>query len=315
MNQVATMPFTLRVPLAAVAAILSADFATAQRYPVPLDGPPLTEVQIREKYQTCPDGYYSGPQAGKARYTKDDYLWVVSPEFAARYCFPPEFIDPDLKGALAIAYKPVQEGAEHCGWGGRKEVCNRRTAHGFEIYLDARIKIEAASATQYNYRALYMLPMSKHLISRGRVVSNKQQRDWEASRPGVQAKFPTSGWGLDGVQGNRVVWPIAAFGEIQYIEELLPGVNYLSLEGSMGFFTNPRFEKLGVRKFVLAVKKPGDIRDAEEKLLDRDFAHVIHLPEWYVDRIRQIDKYGHQAFQQLIRRALPEIGATDNSSR
>ena len=30
-------------------------------------------------------GYYSGPRPGKNRYTKDEYLWVVTPEFAAGY--------------------------------------------------------------------------------------------------------------------------------------------------------------------------------------------------------------------------------------
>src|SRR3989338_11309092 len=106
----------------------------AQTSPAASASRPLSDVDLKAQYQGCPLGYYSGPRPGKTRYTKDEYLWVVTPEFAKAWCMPPEYVDATLKGAEAIAYKPVQEGAENCGFGGNKEACSRRTAHGFEIY-------------------------------------------------------------------------------------------------------------------------------------------------------------------------------------
>lgn len=269
------------------------------------DTKPLTDAELRAKYQNCPEGYYSGPRPGKRRYTKDDYLWIVTPEFAAAYCMPPEFIDKELKGAEAIAYKPVQEGAENCGFGGNREACGRRTAHGFEIYYKSSLKLPSASDTKYNYRAFYMLPSSKHLIS----MSNPQaavrgREEWERERPGAQRKF--IGWGLVGVKGDKPVWPIAAYREIQYIEELLPGYNYTSIEGSMGFFTNPRGEKLGADRFVLVLDLPNEKRKDEERDLRTDYAHVIYLPKTFVEKLRVVDRQGDKAFQELLRKAMPQ---------
>lgn len=267
---------------------------------------PLTEAEVRAKYQNCPEGYYSGPRPGKRRYTKDDYLWVVTPEFAAAYCMPPEFIDKELKGAEAIAYKPVQEGAENCGFGGNREACGRRTAHGFEIYYKSSLKLPSPYETKYSYPSFYMIPSSKHLLSRS--AANRElpaeAQAWVNARPGAQRKF--TGWGLVGVKGNKPVWPIAAYREIQYIEELLPGYNYTSIEGSMGFFTNPRMEELGAAQFVLRLNKPGEQRDDELLDLRTDYAHVIHLPKAFVEKLRIVDKQGGKAFQELLRKAMPQ---------
>jgi hypothetical protein len=264
-----------------------------------------TPQDLEAQYRSCPQGYYSGPRAGRNRYTKDEYLWVVTPEFAAAYCMPPEFIDKTLKGAEAVAYKPVQEGAENCGFGGNKEACGRRTAHGFEIYYKSSLKLPSSSNTKYSYGAIYMIPSSKHLIGPHKTKTPKEHEVWESERPGYQQRF--KGWGLVGVKDTKPVWPIAAFREIQYIEDLLPGYNYLSIEGSMGFFSNPQGEKLGATNFVLRLSKAGDKRDDEEKDLRNDYAHVIYLPNPFVNKIRQVDKQGDEAFKALLKQALPQM--------
>jgi hypothetical protein len=271
------------------------------------DAKPPTEAELRAKYQNCPEGYYSGPRPGKRWYTKDEYLWVVTPEFAAAYCMPPEFVDKELKGAEAIAYKLVQEGSENCGFGGNREACGRRTAHGFEIYYKSSLKIPSTSKTKYNYRAFYMLSSSKHLIGPNMLEKPVEQKEWESDRPGAQVKF--SGWGLIGVKGSKPVWPIAAYREIQYVEELLPGYNYTSVEGSMGFFSNPRMENLGVNQFVLALDRPDEKRKDTERNLNSDYAHVIYLPQEFLNKIRIVDKQGEEAFRNLIRKAMPQTFA------
>lgn len=264
----------------------------------------MTSAEVKAAYQSCPVGYYSGPRPGKSRYTKDDYLWVVTPEFAAAYCMPPESVDKTLKGAEAIAYKLVYEGAENCGFGGNKEACGRRTAHGFEIYYKSSLQLPSVSNTKYNFTGFWMIPTSKHLLSSHKIRTPAEAVAWQKERPGAETHF--RGWGLVGVKGPKPVWPITALREIQYIEELLPGYNYLSVEGSMGHFSNPRGEKMGATQFVLVLDKLGETRKDEERDLRTDYGHVIYLPEPFVTRIRQVDKQGDQAFRELLKQALPE---------
>jgi hypothetical protein len=162
------------------------------------------------------------------------------------------------------------------------------------------------SETKYSYPALYMISTSKHLLSRS--AANREgpakAQLWIDERPGAQRKF--TGWGLIGVKGSKPVWPIAAYREIQYIEELLPGYNYTSIEGSMGFFSNPRMEKLGADRFVLRLTKPGENRDDELLDLETDYAHVIYLPKAFVEKLREVDKQGAKAFEGLLRKAMPQ---------
>lgn len=257
------------------------------------------------QYKSCPEGYYSGPRPGRTRYTKDEYIWVVTPEFAAAYCMPPEFVDKNLKGAEAVAYKPVYEGYESCGFGGNKEACGRGTFHGFEIYLRSSTKLQSVSDTKFSFSALHMNAYSKHLLSSNGLAnrSMKAVDQWFDERPGVQKR--TKGWGLIGVKGPKPVWPIVALYEKQYIEDLLPGYNFISLFGSMGYFSNPRFEKLGVSQFVLRLRQSTDgMKEDEDMDLRTDYAHVIYLPEPFVNKVRQVDKQGAKAFEALVQRAM-----------
>lgn len=275
---------------------------------------PLTEAQIKAKYRHCPAGFYSGPQPGKTRYTKDEYLWVVSPEFAEQYCMPAEFVDKELKGADAVAFRVTEAGTEECGYGGKREVCSRRKALGFEIYYKSSLKLPAINDTKYAARALYMYPLSTHLVSLSPDlpwdIRNKGPgTQWERERPGYQPKFRPSSFGMVGVKGSRVPWPIVAFREVMYIEDLLPGYVFISLEGSIGRFDNARMQKLGIKKFSIVLNHPDDRRSDEDLEYPKDYAHVIELPEWYVERVRAVDRVGGKEWQALVQRALPEMFA------
>lgn len=267
---------------------------------------PSANVDLESQYKSCPEGYYSGPRPGRVRYTKDEYIWVVTPEFAAAYCMPLEFVDKNLKGAEAIAYKPVYEGYENCGFGGQKEVCSRGMSHGFEIFYKSSLTLPSVSETKYSHSAPYMLSRSTGLLTPRRIRTAIERDAWKADRPGLQNKFP--GWGLIAVKGHKPVWPIVSLGQVQYAEDILPGYNYISLEGSMGHFTNARMERLGLTEFVIRMRKPSDgMRDDQELDLRTDYGHVIYLPAALIDKVRQVDKAGRAAFDQLLEKALPQL--------
>jgi len=279
--------------------------AMAQTPPATPIAAPAANANPEVQYKSCPEGYYSGPRPGRIRYTKDEYIWAVTPEFAAAYCMPAEFVDKNLKGAEAIAYKPVYEGYENCGFGGQKEVCGRGMSHGFEIFYKSSLPLPSVSETKYSHSAPYMLSRSTGLLTPKRIRTAKERDAWKAERPGMQDKFP--GWGLIAVKGSKPMWPIVALGQVQYAEEILPGYNYISLEGSMGHFTNARMEKLGLTEFVILMRKPNDgMRDHEEMDLRTDYGHVIHLPPALIEKVRQVDKAGRAAFDQLLDKALPQ---------
>jgi hypothetical protein len=100
---------------------------------------------------------------------------------------------------------------------------------------------------------------------------------------------------------------MAPFREVQYIEEITNVLSYLSLEGTVGNFSNPRFEKLGLNKFVLVLDNPDEKRDDLEMNVRVDYGHVIHLPSSLLEKIRAVDKQGDGVFKELLRKALPNM--------
>ena len=106
---------------------------------------PMSQAQgekLEQQYKGCTNGYYTGPRPGRIRYTKDNWIWVVTPEFAKKFCMPAEFISEELKGAEAIAFKVVEDQNEEvCGWGDKTEVCAREKSLRFEIYMKNSIKL------------------------------------------------------------------------------------------------------------------------------------------------------------------------------
>lgn len=91
--------------------------------------------------QACNQGHprYIGPLSAETRVmTEDPYVWFVSPEFASRLCMPASFIDPELKGALAIAagMVPVPQ-FRSCRRTGTNQVsCSVPSHLMLDIYID-----------------------------------------------------------------------------------------------------------------------------------------------------------------------------------
>ena len=262
-----------------------------------VDEPVLSDGNIKAKYQNCPEGYYSGPRPGKARYAKDNYLWVVSPEFAQRYCMPSEFIDKDLKGAEAIAFTlaPGWPG-EQCGWGGKKEVCSQSVYLRFEIYIKRDVKLPVARDINYHQK---MNTGSSNLIS---LAPDRWNRKYEGpERVGALPRYED--FGLLGVRGNTVEWPIVTLYQEQYVANRFDGIDLIAVQGSTGFFNNERREKQGINDFVIAIDKPGDKRHNGGKKLT-EFAYVIHLPRSFTDKVRYTDKTQGTDWEALGKRAL-----------
>lgn len=214
---------------------------------------------------------------------------------------PEEFIDDNLKGASAIAYKIVYEPVEHCGWGGDREVCTRKASHGIEIYYKSDRKMPIVSDTKFSYRALYMLDYSKHLLSTNGINAPTKgtSAQWFQERPGAQNKFAINSIFLAGVKETKIVWPVSGFGQQIYVDDVMYGYNLLVLEGTMGGFVNPRMEKLGIDRYTLVFRHPDDKSKLEGQPLSQ-VAHSIEFPKWFFEKLREIDRADSKKRDEIL---------------
>ena len=57
-------------------------------------------------------------------FTKDPWTWGYTKEFAQRFRMPEKWIEPEMKGILAIAFRVTEVGQRvTCGLGGREDNC------------------------------------------------------------------------------------------------------------------------------------------------------------------------------------------------
>lgn len=79
----------------------------------------------------------------KKPYTYDPWTWGYTKEFAERFHMPEQWIEPDLKGALAVAFRmTVIDVITQCGIGGKEDNCWTPKAEcQLDVYYDSRISL------------------------------------------------------------------------------------------------------------------------------------------------------------------------------
>ena len=242
----------------------------------------LSDAEVRAKYQNCPNGYYSGPRPGKTHYTKDKWVWAVTPEFAKNFCMPPELISPEFKGAEAVAYKLVEDqDEERCGWGGNAEVCGRRTEHRFEIYY-RNGTIPKERAVPYFHAA--HLPSAMLITESEKGFAAKMKSIKSKPRVGALGPFYSQQFGLQSIADGKIAWPLGTLSPEIYYEDLFEGIDYLALEGASGFSRLEGWIKSGAKKFAITAQRLKDDRKYSQTPLN-EFALIIELPQAMTDRI------------------------------
>lgn len=263
--------------------------ASAQLVPPQQQAPKLlSDTEVKAKYQNCEGGWYSGPRPGKARYAKDPFLWVVTPEFARRFCMPPEFVSADLKGAEAVAFRIVQKpDDEYCGFGGKAEVCSVPVALHFEVYINSDVKLPRKSSG--TYFQITNTP-SGMLIS-----SSKSERDarrkYHREHPQPALQLPFDSVGLEGVKDGKVAWPIVELYTQTHFGGIFEGIDYYAFEGSTGFFENPGIKQNNVRRFFITFARPE--RDKSKPRTGQslsEYAYHIELPEAFTNQVSEADR-------------------------
>lgn len=80
-------------------------------------------------------------QPGAGTYTVDPWVWAYTPEFADKFRMPNKWIDKDLKGILAVAFRMTTIGNMSCGYGGKEDNCWPVLECQLDVYYDNRIKL------------------------------------------------------------------------------------------------------------------------------------------------------------------------------
>jgi hypothetical protein len=247
----------------------------------------------------CPDGEYRGPEAGKTSYVKDEFSWFVTRDFAKRFCMPESFIDDQLKGAEAIAWRVKPSEEAFCTLRDGKETCTRKNLFELDLYFKAGMELPMSypevksywnDNQQYNSSGSLILNSQGIINSYGR--HNGSYQDPAGQRPpffafdGLEERKKVSflylrvmPQGTLDVQTNLV--------EHFYRAAWIDGIDLVSLRGStalgLGTIEDPRNPSRDIRKFAIGMVRraelpPGGINDWG-RLTRRDLAYVVDLPD------------------------------------
>lgn len=273
--------------------------------------PAQTLAAQEKQWQSCEGGYYTGPRQGRRNYSNDKYLWVVTPEFARRFCMPEHMVSKDLKGAQAIAFRMV-DGADfdQCGVDDDGKVnCSENSKARFEIYLPQSLNLPAANPGVKFFEG-GRTTSDWHITEKERGQRAQAYRKGTYQPPnGEVPRFrnpylhPDPGhlFGLIYAHEGKGRWPVAPLWEVGFRGDWIQGMDMLILEEQLGIrfaweLDHYKAEKLipGTPdgQYLIEMDKgdsqsPSGGKKVKEKNIPQDYAHVIYLPHEFAQKIRQ----------------------------
>ncbi len=288
-----------------------------------------TQVQAQslaekeKQWQSCEAAHYTGPREGRRNYTLDNYLWVVTPEFAKRNCMPESMVSNELKGAEAIAFRMV-DGADmdRCGVDDQgKHHCTRQSRARFEIYLPQTLKLPAANPDVRFYDS--RRNTSEWLIEGHTPIQKDKSflyKKGQYTPPlGTVPRFKNLYDMVDrghwfGLvyfhkSSEKVKWPTAPLWEVGFRELVVPGMDMVILENNLGLDFGSELNHYKANKiepgdpsgrYAIVLDKRHEQRKDTERRAD-DYAHVIYLPHAFAMQMRETAmKSGASNFTDFI---------------
>jgi hypothetical protein len=301
---------------------------------VALFAPPASAQLVAEqaRMDKCPEGYYSGPQAGQNRFVKDPYIWFVSKDFAKRFCMPESMVDETLKGALAIAVRVKDDEEVSCGFfAGRSDICPQRQKLVLEVYVDRKANIPKADPSVEFY--------IRRDFNSGRIISvdgaKARRRDQgkyddvvgerAAFNPAHSQTISRKDWTRFLYLGVREGWASGSgdFIESYYRANWAEGIDLIGLSdgGGLGFGglydpdakeAHPKDPDKGnpIRRYAIGVLKgdnaPGATWNSEYKKwrYPQDYLHVVEFPHRLAQLVYEFDQKTGAAFMNDARRSV-----------
>ena len=215
-------------------------------------------------------------KAGKrGTYTKDTHVWVYTSAFAKRFGMPQEWVDDELKGAEALAYRlDLDVYGTKCGYFSNVENCRPATACVVDMYIDDKANLP------WNNKARYasMYGRKSKGILRSQYPNDKPAYLYRRTKRGQQYKL-----GLDVVyvSGSKLV--LNNYHILEYDKDIYKNLDYIS-----GAMTCRSFGKS--RDIKIKIKKP-PLRDNGSIIYNKGkVTHAITIPNSFMQRIGAYDK-------------------------
>ena len=215
-------------------------------------------------------------QAGKrGTYRKDTNVWVYTSAFAKRFGMPQQWIDDDLKGAEALAYRlDLDVYGTKCGYFSDVESCRPSTACVVDMYIDDKANLP------WNNKARYasMYGRKSKSLLRSQYPNDKPAYLYRRTKRGQQYKM-----GLDVVYVSGSKIPLNNYHLLEYDRDIYKNLDYISGSMTCDSFGKSRDIKIEIDKPVL--RKDGSIKYHYGSL-----AHSITVPNSFMERIETYDK-------------------------
>ncbi len=215
-------------------------------------------------------------QAGKrGTYKKDIHVWVYTSAFAKRFGMPQQWIDNDLKGAEALAYRlDLDVYGTKCGYFSDVESCRPSTACVVDMYIDDKANLP------WNNKARYanMYGRKSNALLWPQDPNDKPAYLYRSTKRGQQYKM-----GLDVVYVSGSKIPLNNYHLLEYDRDIYKNLDYISGSMTCGSFGKSRDIKIEIDK--PALRKSGSIKYNYGSL-----AHSITVPNSFMERIETHDK-------------------------
>jgi hypothetical protein len=214
----------------------------------------------------------AGRQAARltGTYSKDPNIWVYTSAFAKRFGMPEEWIDDDLNGAEAVAYRIDWDVfGISCGYFGEQETCRPSSACVLDFYVPDSAALLWNTTTQYE--SYY-----------GRKSSEFLKSQYANDKPGYLSKLAQRGQhyhvGLDdvghrsGITGNNIM---GSFFMLEFDRDIYQGLEYFSGATTCGAFGRARHLKTHI--YQPQFYPDGAVDPASEAV-----AHTIEIPNSFM---------------------------------
>lgn len=233
-------------------------------------------------------------------FTKDPFVWAVSQEFAERFGMPREWIDPGLKGALAVAWRTTTIGLTNCGYGGNPNACWPAFTCQMDVYVDSATPIpwrfddverdvlwQGLSSLDYVPRRPPAPRRSRYTFDDGRLGSK--------GVPFHNGPIKSKEKGFSG--GHSASWVI------YFDRAYAPGVTLLGFRD----VCPPKVKDAAILRFFT------DEEQQRTRGSIKTFVHTIELSEEFVGKITDIYERDNEArkelnsaYQQIMKRHFPK---------
>ncbi|MBA5249025.1 MAG: hypothetical protein FE834_05760 [Gammaproteobacteria bacterium] len=229
------------------------------------------------KSRYTPQGRIKADKRGT--YRKDLHVWVYTSAFAKRFGMPQEWIDDDLKGAEALAYRlDLDVYGIKCGYFSDVENCRPSTACVVDMYIDDKADLPWNTENRFDSR--YGNKSIGVLIPQN--INDEPGWTGRAVKRSQQYKL-----GLDAVTvayGKNNKSRMGGYSILEYDRDIYKNLDYLSGSVICRSFGKTRDTKLNIYDAVF--RKNGSI---SAKSLN-NLTHQIKIPNTFMQRIEAYDK-------------------------